>query len=128
MQPPPQPHSLVGIDKGLFLAWRGVGNNQLNVLQSTDGITFGNKKTLNETTTARPALAGSNGALLLVWQGVSNNLINIISSTDGGATWGNKFTTTQTSYGGPAAAMFATGFIAWTGTDPQHHINLAGLQ
>jgi hypothetical protein len=112
----------------LLLAWRGVGNNQLNVNRG-NGSVMGAKVTLGDTTTERPALVvrGPN-EVILAWQGVGNNQLNTIVSTDGGASFGGKFTSGETSLGGPAlAATSGSAVVAWTGTDPAHHLNVAWL-
>src|ERR1700691_1819736 len=67
----PAPASLHGI---LFLAWKGDGNDTLNVEDSADnGRTFGHKFTSDETSPEAPALCAHNGQLFIAWKGDGND-------------------------------------------------------
>jgi hypothetical protein len=64
----------------LYLAFKGAGNENLNVMVSTDnGATFGRKHISNETTTDSPALVSSGGSLYIAWKGSGNENINVAS-------------------------------------------------
>lgn len=106
----------------LFLAWRGVGNNLLNILSSADnGQTFGGKFTSAETSDAAPALLSFNGLLLIAWKGVGNNQLNVaqVSFNAAGSVQGfsNKVTLSDTSSAGPTlAANGGRLFLGWKGS------------
>jgi hypothetical protein len=68
----------------LVLAWRGSGNDQLNLAVSSDnGATFGGKATLSESSDDAPAIISHNGKLLLAWRGSGNEQINVATVTQG---------------------------------------------
>jgi hypothetical protein len=70
--------ALATSDGQIFLAWTGVGNQQLNVMSSGDGgRSFGNKYTSRETSSAGPALVWSSDILLLGWKSLDNSSLNI---------------------------------------------------
>jgi hypothetical protein len=113
----------------LYIAWTGT-NMHLNVESSANGMTFGNKVTLGDTSDAAPALAietpavkGQPTRLVLGWTGVGNLKLNTMTSTDG-RTFGGKVTSGQTGFGGLALLSPSAGAldIAWTGvqTGPRH--------
>jgi hypothetical protein len=116
----------------LYIAWTGT-NMHLNVESSADGMRFGNKVTLGETSDAAPALAvempavqGQPTRLVLGWTGVGNAEINTMTSTDG-RTFGGKVTSKQTGFGGLALLSPSAGTldIAWDGFQtPPRHLNL----
>jgi hypothetical protein len=65
-------------DNALFLAWRGSGNDNLNVSVSDDrGGSFHGKHTSPETSDDAPALASHNGRLYIAWRGSGNENINV---------------------------------------------------
>ena len=108
------------VGKRLYLAWRGSGNNYLNLRWSADGLTWPdeNKQTLSETTTASPALAGKGDYLYIAWKGTDSPArLNIMSSRSGGP-FEHKITLSETSHSGPAlAALNGELFLAWRGLD-----------
>jgi hypothetical protein len=66
----------------LFLAWRGSGNPQLNLMVSTDnGATFGGKHVYGDTSPHAPALVSHNGELLLAWIGQGDGHLNVAKVT-----------------------------------------------
>ncbi|MDQ6868689.1 MAG: hypothetical protein M3178_09895 [Pseudomonadota bacterium] len=77
---------------GLFLAWTGRGEGQLNVAKVT---LFGNTAggfgieglepwvPLGDTSEEAPALASHNGRLFLAWKGAGNDNLNVMSSNNG---------------------------------------------
>jgi hypothetical protein len=103
----------------LFIAWKGDGNDNMNVGQvilSGNNITgIAHVVTLPDTTQNTPALT-SNGNLFLAWKGDGNTNLNVESSTNSGASFGNKFESTQTSNAAPAlGSLGGTIYLAWTG-------------
>jgi hypothetical protein len=107
-----------------YLAYVGIGNNQLNVVSTPDGTDFGSQVTLPDSSVSglvSPAMAVFNGRLYLAWTGGSNDL-NIESSTDG-IHFGNKITFSETSNVGPSLAAFnGRLYMGWTGRDG--HLNV----
>jgi Domain of unknown function (DUF1929) len=70
--------ALASHDGRLFLAWKGSGNSQLNLMFSDDaGATFVGKRVLDETSDREPALASHGGRLLLAWVGEGNERLNV---------------------------------------------------
>jgi hypothetical protein len=62
----------------LFLAWKGSGNDNLNVAVSEDGgMSLRAKTTLSETSSHRPSLASHAGRLFLGWKGSGNDQLNV---------------------------------------------------
>ena len=72
----------------LFLGWQGTGNQRLNVMASSNGSQWDNKRTFTDITVARPAVAGGQ-RLALVWIGTDRRL-NLMFSDDG-VQWGPKY-------------------------------------
>jgi len=65
-------------DNALFLAWRGSGNDNLNVIVSDDGgVTFHGKMTSPESSDDSPALASHNGRLFIAFRGSGNEDLNV---------------------------------------------------
>src|SRR5262245_3735043 len=70
--------ALASHDGRLLIAWKGDGNNHLNVMFSSDGgRTVGGKHVSDETSTDSPALASSGGRLFIAWKGDGNDNLNI---------------------------------------------------
>jgi hypothetical protein len=110
---------------GLFIAWRGSGNDNISVarVQATtllglDGVEgIQDKVVLGETTDAAPALASSNGRLFLAWRGSGNPQLNVTLSEDDGRTFRLKATFGDATDHAPAlAAHDGKLFLAWTGS------------
>jgi hypothetical protein len=109
----------------LFLAWAGVGNNQLNMMFSEDnGATFLGKRTFGELSDGAPVLASHNGRLLLAWKGSGNDKLNVARVTLFANTAGRfgiegleaKVVLADASDQAPALASHRGRlFIAWTG-------------
>ncbi len=127
--------SLSFIDNKLFLLWTGTDNNHsLNVLESTDnGKTFTNKKTFNDSSDFPPDLAVHGGLLYLVWTGRDiNHSLNIDTTEENNGTnglgKGNKLTFSDSSIAASSLSIYTGNlYISWTGTDNQHHVNVAKL-
>ncbi len=61
--------TLAGHAGRLFLAWKGSGNDSLNLMLSGDGgVSFGFKRTFGETSDRSPALVSDGGGLLVAWK------------------------------------------------------------
>lgn len=104
----------------LYLAWKGKGNPNLNVMYSTDyGRTFGHKHTSNETTDDAPALCGHNGQLYIAWKGHNNDNLNVaLVAVSAGTITGlvQKVVLHDTSPLGPSlASLNGRLYIAWKG-------------
>ncbi|GIG88017.1 hypothetical protein [Plantactinospora endophytica] len=118
--------ALASHDGRLFLAWRGSGNNQLNLAFSTDaGRTFQGTTTLGDSSEHSPALVSHGGRLLLAWTGRGNEQLNVarvvlIGNTAGG--FGiegveDKVVLDETSSDAPALASHnGRLFLAWKGS------------
>ena len=66
--------SLASCNGLLYLAWKGDGNDNLNVMVSADnGVTFGNKMISPETSDDSPALASDGTTLFIAWKGSGND-------------------------------------------------------
>jgi Peptidase A4 family len=104
----------------LYIAWKGNGNDNLNVavvdMDAEGNISgFSNKNTLGETSPFAPALTSFNQNLYLSWTGDNNNQLNVIVSSDNGQNFKYKFVSGQTSYDSPCLAVHNDDlYIAWT--------------
>jgi hypothetical protein len=104
----------------LYVAWKGDGNDNLNLIYSTDyGRTFQGKFTFAETTPLAPALCAHNGMLILAWRGDSNSQLNVAQvNIQDGAILGlsNKVTLNEDSPCAPSlASLNGKLYIAWKG-------------
>lgn len=105
--------------------------HRLNVMTSADGVSYGNKRILSETSFVRPALArfgsGATDNIALAWTGTDpNHSLNVLVGNPGfGYT---KLTLKETSFTAPAVAINgAYVYLAWTGEDPGHSLNVARI-
>ncbi|MDY9927374.1 sialidase family protein [Methanosarcina sp.] len=74
--------ALAFLDGRMYLAWKGDGNNHLNVMYSDDhGKTFGHKYTSPERSPDSPALCTHNGHLYIAWKGDGNDNLNVAQVT-----------------------------------------------
>ncbi len=124
------------------LAWTGTDYyHHLNVMTSSDGLHYGNKHILPETSLWRPALAfidtgrGSPyDTIVLAWTGTDpNHTLNVEFISMPGFTvtrkvifWG------ETSFTAPALATIngdvnSDVYLSWAGTDPAHTVNVMHL-
>jgi hypothetical protein len=109
----------------LVLAWTGTDpQSHLNVISSTDGVHWGNRSTLPQTTfyADGPALTAYRRFLVIAWTGTDTNL-NDAFSTDGknfgtAATFGQFYGATS-RYGPALTTLNGDLVVAWTGTDGQ---------
>jgi hypothetical protein len=119
--------ALAASGDGVVIAWKGVGNHQLNVAQvNAEGNRwrnsrmpgFSNKVTLGETSNNSPAVVSRERELFLAWTGVGNQQLNVMSSGDGGRSFSNKYTSPETSSAGPALVWSNdTLLLGWKGLD-----------
>lgn len=79
----PRSPSLVSLNGIVYLAWKGDGNDFLNVMPSFDnGNTFTNKLIISgETSPQAPALCAHNGGLYIAWKGDGNDNLNVARVT-----------------------------------------------
>lgn len=109
------------------LGWAGTdAAHHLNLMTSSDGLHFGNKRTLAETSTTRPALAvAAGGAVAVAWTGMdSGHRLNVL--VDAYSASPQKLTLlTESSFMSPALA-YRNGvlWISWTGVDASHTLNV----
>jgi hypothetical protein len=123
-------------ERTLVLAWTGTDAlHRLNLLTSTNGSTWTNKRTLTETSFVRPAVERlpemAGGEVVLAWTGTDpRHTLNVLwnAYNNGNSPmkkvtfWGDM------SFTAPAVAM--TGdriYVAWAGTDPNHSLNIMAL-
>ncbi|HEX8033678.1 MAG TPA: glycoside hydrolase family 3 N-terminal domain-containing protein, partial [Ktedonobacterales bacterium] len=109
------------------LGWTGTdGAHHLNLMTSSDGLHFGNKLTLAETSATRPAVAvTAGGAVAVAWTGTDsghhlNVLVNAYSASPQKLTlW------TESGFMSPALA-YRSGvlWLSWAGVDPGHTLNV----
>ena len=129
-QTSPQAPALCAHNGHLYIAWTGEGNNQINVaIVDGSGTTitgFSQQVILKETTPVSPSLASLNGILYLAWKSAGTDNLNVMYSADHGKTFGNKYTSPQTSSQSPAlCAHNAHIYIAWAGDHGNDAINVA---
>lgn len=119
----------------LYLAWRGSGNEDLNIIASLDGSAFFEKRISFESSSDSPALATLDRRLYYGWKGSNNENINVGGVTTvirpvGHAQNGNLIHTTEASKGNFDLLLASGGqlqhfvrnndvaFPAWSRTNP----------
>jgi len=114
----------------LILAWRGSGNDDLNVAVSSDnGASFAGKLTLAESSDDSPAIVSHNGKLILAWRGSGNEELNVATVTQGpgpifpvtGVT-GKVILAEESEYSPALASRQGVLHLAWCGTDESLNI------
>jgi hypothetical protein len=132
--------ALAGHAGRLFLAWKGSGNDALNLMLSGNGgISFGFKKSFGETSDRAPAMVSDGGGLLLAWkerdatqEGLAKHIsvvrVSLFANTSGVMGiegLGDKVVMPEMTAQAPALA-FHQGrlYLAWTGVRDQR-LNLA---
>ncbi|WAZ26368.1 glycoside hydrolase [Streptomyces cinnabarinus] len=118
----------------LYLAWKGAGNNQLNLAVSADdGRTFSSATTLGDHSDMAPALAAHNGRVHLAWTGEGEQQLNVARVVLIGSTAGTydiegieqKTVLGDTSDGAPALTSCSGRlFLGWRGSGNED-LNLA---
>ena len=116
----PEAPALAAHNGLLFIGWKGDGNNNLNVARvSLDGGRPDGDRGKSDPKRYKHLWAGIasfNGQLYLGWKGSGNDNLNIMFSSDNGASFGNKYTSPETSPTAPAlAAHVGHLFIGWKG-------------
>ena len=111
-------------DGGLYLAFKGAGNDNLNLarvltttLYDTPGVEgIEDKRILGETSDAAPALAALGNRLFLAWKSSNDETLNLVFTVDGGRTLRGKSTFADTSPFAPTlTAHNDILFYGWTG-------------
>jgi hypothetical protein len=121
------------------LAWTGTDSaHRINLMTSSDGLHYGNKITLNETSLWRPAIAfidsgrgAPYGTIVLAWTGTdANHTLNIEFLKTPGYTFVQKIILKgETSFTAPAITTIngdinSDIYLAWAGTDNAHTLNV----
>ena len=124
----PKSPALASLNDFLHIAWKGDGNDNLNIMCSgNNGASFGPKFTSSETSPQAPALCAHNGLLFIAWKGDGNDNLNVAQVTLSGNTataFTKKVTLAETSPVSPALASFnGRLYIAWKG-DGNDNLNL----
>jgi hypothetical protein len=124
----PKSPAIASLNGKLYIAWKGDGNDNLNVMCSPDnGMTFGGKFTSPETSPQAPALCVHNGVLMIGWKGDGNDNLNVAHVTLSGNSvtgFSNKTVLGDTSPVSPALASFnGRLYIAWKG-DGNDNLNV----
>jgi hypothetical protein len=124
--------ALVSHNGRLFLAWRGSGEETLNLAFSEDGgATFRGKLTLTEQSDYGPALATHNGRLFIAWTDEANGEVSVARVNLFGSTSGasgiegleGKVVLDETSEDSPTLASHAGRlFLGWKGEDDRLNI------
>jgi hypothetical protein len=124
----PKSPALATLNGNLFIAWKGDGNDNLNVMGSgNNGLNFGGKQTFGDTSPVAPTLCAQNGVLFLGWKGDGNDNLNVAQVHVSGANvtgLSNKVVLGDTSPLSPAlASLNGTLFLAWKG-DGNNNLNV----
>lgn len=121
------------------LAWTGTdAAHRLNVMTSSDGLQYGNKHILSETSLWRPAVAfidtgrgAPYGTIVLAWTGTDrHHTLNIAFIKTPELTVTRKITFWgETSFTAPALATIngdinSDVYLSWAGTDYAHTLNV----
>ena len=116
------------LNTGEVIAWAGTDTaHHLNVMTSTDGLHYGHKITLGETSSNRPGVvqmsSSAGGAVAIAWRGAdAAHKLNVLFDVYGSK---KKLTLNQTSFTGPAITVFNGNLLlAWVGTDANHSLNV----
>ncbi|RSL16088.1 hypothetical protein EDE15_1597 [Edaphobacter aggregans] len=126
----PKSPSIASLNGNLYIAWKGDGNDNLNVMGSGDnGLTFGGKFTSPETSPQSPSICAHNGNLYIAWKGDGNDNLNVAQVNVSGANvtgFSHKVTLGDTSPLTPAlASLNGNLYIAWKG-DGNDNLNVMG--
>ena len=124
----PMSPALASLNGRIYIAWKGDGNNNLNLMYSSDnGQTFGNKYTSGETSAEAPALVVHNNNLYIGWKGNGNDNLNVAMVQFSGNNitgFVNKNTLGDTSQLSPSlASLNGNLYIAWKG-DGNDNLNI----
>ncbi len=120
--------SIASLNGCLYVAWKGDGNDNLNVMYSADGgATFGQKYTSPETSPQAPCICAHNGHLYIAWKGDGNDNLNVAQVVISGPNitgFTNKKTLGDTSPRSPSLASFGGRlYLSWKG-DGNDNLNV----
>lgn len=114
------------------IAWTGTDPaHRLNYMTSSNGLSFTNKHTLNESSPFRPAIAAvstdANPTVELAWTGTDPaHHLNLLSGVPGLGY--EKVTLHEISFTAPSLALNGgTVYLAWAGTDANHSLNVVPI-
>lgn len=114
------------------IAWTGTDTkHRLNYMTSSDGLTFTDKRVLNEMSPFRPAIAAvsadANPTVELAWTGDDlAHHINVLSGVPGSGF--EKVTLPETSFTAPSLALNGgVIYLAWAGGDANHSLNVVQI-
>ena len=126
--------ALDSVGNETVLAWTGTdAAHHLNVETSTDGLRYGNKRTLNETSPFRPDVVvtpvQAGFVVALAWTGTdANHSLNVLFDVYGSQSSPKKLTLhNENSFTAPALIFGPFFGLAWTGTDANHSLNVLPL-
>jgi hypothetical protein len=124
--------SLDSVGNETVLAWTGTDPaHHLNVETSTDGLHYGHKLILNETSPFRPDVAvtpvQTGFVVVLAWTGTDpNHSLNVLFDVYGSSP--KKLTLhNENSFTAPALLFGPCLCLAWTGTNATHSLNVLQL-
>ena len=126
--------ALAQLNGDVFLAWKGSGNQQLNVAKlqyasaagSWGSPAIGDRIGIDAISDAGPALASHGGQLVLAWKGVDNGAVNVAFWNPGTAGFSNILTLGEVTITEPSLVSHDNRLlVAWTGSDL--HLNVAEL-
>jgi hypothetical protein len=125
--------ALAACNGQVFMAWKGAGNQQLNIAalnyhndNGWSGPPIGTRIEINGLTDAGPALAAHGNGLALAWKAVGTNELNVAFWQPGSTVFGNTVPLGEVTLTQPALISHNNQlFVAWTGSD--NHVNVAVL-
>ena len=120
----------------LFIAWKGSGNDNLNIMFSEDnGHSFKGKHISREASDSQPALTVHNEVLFIAWKGSGNDNLNVARVATSGGPPGNvsieglveKQTFDETTSTSPSLTSHGgVLFIGWKGSG-NDNLNVAAV-
>jgi hypothetical protein len=125
--------ALAAFNGQIFMAWKGSGNQQLNVAalnyhadNGWSSPTIGSRIGIDELTDAGPALTAHGDKLVLAWKGVGNGSVNIAFWQPGSSAFSNKVILGEITMAQPAlVSHHGQLFVAWAGSD--RRVNVAAV-
>jgi len=116
------------------VAWTGTDtHHSLNVITSTNGVSYGHHIILSYTSFARPSVlalqVGTSAVVVLAWAGTnSTHSLHVLYDAYGATGKPKLLTMTTSSNYAPSLAFFGGQiWIAWVGTDSSHTVNVQAL-
>jgi hypothetical protein len=127
--------ALAQLNGKVYLAWKGSGNQQLNVAQlqyataagGWGNPAIGSRIGINAISDVGPALVSHGGQLVLAWKGVDNGAVNVAFWNPGTPSFTGILTFGEVTIAEPALVVSHDDrlLVAWTGTDKR--VNVAEL-